>query len=287
MTQSFAYFLEFAIVYVLLSWAVYLPLRAGMLFGGPVYSMAIGGYFTAYMVCDQGWPFLLALVAGVVSGALVGFLPALGLARTTGITTAMASIALVYIVQAVLRNVDALGGSNGYQISQYPNHVNVISCVCLVLVGWLLYRLERSRVGRAMEATMVDRSLAFSSGVNVTRINVFALTASCAIGALAGGLFVFNLGRIYPDSFGFQLALYANTMVFVGGRYTVWGTLLAAPVLFGLPQWLPNAFAPYADIFYGALLVGILVLRPEGIITRGVVERVAQVWKREDRRIGT
>ncbi len=275
--MSLKYFVEFAIVYVLLSWAVYLPIRAGLLFAGPVYSMAVGGYFAAYVVCEKDWPFLAALVGAVVVGAAVGFIPALGLARTTGITTGMASIALVYIIQAVFRNLSFLGGSSGLRISHYPVEVSAVSYACLVLVGWFLYRLERSRTGRALEATLADRDLAFSAGINVTKLSVFALTASCAIGAVAGVIFVFNLGRIYPDSFGFSLALYANTMVFVGGRYTMWGSLVAAPVLFGLPLWLPHALAPYANIVYGGLLVAILVLRPQGVITRGLLERVVHL----------
>lgn len=271
------YFIEFSIVYLLLSWAVYLPIRAGLLFAGPVYSMAVGGYFAAYAVCEWGWSLVPALVVAVLVGAMVGYLPALGLARTTGITTGMASIALVYIIQAVLRNASFVGGSSGFRISQFPAGVNIASYICVVLVGWFLFRLERSRTGRALEAILADRDLAFSQGINVTRVSVFALTASCAIGALAGVIFVFNLGRIYPDSFGFTLALYANTMVFVGGRYTMWGSVVAAPVLFGLPQWLPHVLAPYANIIYGVLLVAVLVLRPQGIITRGLLHRAAQL----------
>jgi branched-chain amino acid transport system permease protein len=274
--MSLEYFIEFSIVYVLLSWAVYLPIRAGLLFAGPVYSMAVGGYFAAYVVCEQGWPLVAGLVGAVVVGGAFGFIPALGLARTTGITTGMASIALVYIMQAILRNLSFLGGSSGFRITHHPVEANALSYVCVVLVGLFLYRLERSRTGRALEAALADRDLAFSAGINVTRVSVFALTASCAIGAIAGVIFVFNLGRIYPDSFGFTLCLYMNTMVFVGGRYTMWGPLVAAPVLFGLPFWLPHALASYANIVYGALLVAVLVLRPQGAITRALLDRVVR-----------
>jgi branched-chain amino acid transport system permease protein len=284
MSQSASYFIEFAIVYMLMAWGVYLPLKAGLLFAGPIYSMAIGGYLAAYLVIGLGWPFLLALVVAILAGALVGFLPAIGLARTVGITTAMASIALVFIIQAVFKSMSWLGGTNGYRITEYPSYLNVVSWVSVVVVGWLLWRVERSRLGRAMEAIMVDRHLALSMGINVTTISVFALTASCAIGALAGAIFVFNIGRIYPDSFGFTLALYANTIVFVGGRYTVWGAMVAAPILFGLPQWLPHSIAPYSNVLYGVVLVGILILRPEGIITKRLVERVSALFRRLEAR---
>jgi branched-chain amino acid transport system permease protein len=274
MSATTLVFIQFTIVYILLTWAFYLPMKGGTLYAGPIYSMAIGGYFAAFMVREVGWPLWLAFITAIILGAVVGFIPALGLARTKGIAAGMASIALVFMIQSVVRNLEFLGGSVGFYMPQVE-YVHILSYVALVVVGVFVYRLERSRIGRALEAVLEDPDLAANMGINMIRINITVLTLSTMIGALAGVLFAFNLGAIYPDSFGFKLMLYATTVLFVGGRYTMWGAIIAAPILFGLPQWLPQTLAQYSNIIYGALLVVVLLMRPQGVITRGVLRRIS------------
>jgi branched-chain amino acid transport system permease protein len=193
----------------------------------------------------------------------------------------MASIALVFMVQSVVRNLEFLGGSIGFYMPRV-SYVEILSYVSLLVVGVFIYRLERSRFGRALEAMLEDPDLAASMGINTTRINIYVLTLSSVIGALAGVIFAFNLGAIYPDSFGFALMLYATTMLFVGGRFTMWGAVLAAPILFGLPRWLPHSMAQYSNYIYGALLVIVLILRPQGVVTRGLLRRIStgKLWRR-------
>jgi branched-chain amino acid transport system permease protein len=259
-------------------------MKGGLLYAGPIYSMAIGGYFAAFMVREMGWPLWLVLIAVLLVGAIVGVLPALGLARTKGIAAGMASIALVFMIQSVIRNLDFLGGSVGFYMPRV-SYVEILSYISVVVVGVFIFRLERSRFGRALEAMREDPDLAASMGINVNRINLYSLTLSSVIGAVAGVLFAFNLGAIYPDSFGFDLMLYATTMLFVGGRFTMWGAVITAPVLFGLPIWLPHSFATYSNYIYGALLVIVLILRPQGVVTRELLRRItlSRIWQRGKR----
>jgi branched-chain amino acid transport system permease protein len=261
---------------MLLTWALYLPFRGGQMYFGSIYCMAIGAYSAAFMVRDVGWPLWLALIIAVVIGAIVGFIPSWGLVRTTGVATGMASVALIFIIQAVIRNLEFLGGSNGLLNIPRVGYLQPLSYLSVLIVGIFLYRLEHSHLGRAMEAMLDDPSLASSMGVNTIILNVFSLTVSSAIGALAGVIFAFNLGGIFPDTFSFYLLLYTSTMMFVGGRYTMWGAVVAAPILSGLPQWLPNVVAQYTNIIYGALLVIILMVRPQGVITRDLLQRISK-----------
>lgn len=281
MSPTTSFFIQFTIIYMLLTWAFYLPMKGGTLYAGPIYSMAIGGYFSAFMVREMGWPLWLALIVAILVGAVVGFLPALGLARTKGIAAGMASIALVFMIQSVARNLEFLGGSVGFYMPQV-DYVEILSYVSLVVVGVFIYRLEHSRIGRALEAMLEDPDLAASMGINMYRTNILVLTLSTVIGSLAGVLFAFNLGAIYPNSFGFQLMLYATTMLFVGGRFTMWGAVIAAPILFGIPRWLPHSLAVYSNYIYGALLVIVLIIRPQGVITRGLLRRISirKIWRR-------
>jgi branched-chain amino acid transport system permease protein len=238
--------------------------------------MAIGGYFAAYMVRDMAWPFWLALITAIIVGAIVGYLPALGLAGTSGLATGMASTALIFIIQSVISNLHFLGGSTGFANMPQVNYLLPISCFCVLIVGIIIYRIEHSRIGRAMEAIREDPNLAASMGVNIKATNMFSITTSSAIGALAGVLFAFNLGAIYPDTFSFGLLLSTSTMMFIGGRYTMWGPVIAAPILYGLPQWLPHWATSYGNYILGVLLIIVLMVRPQGVITRGLVRRIVK-----------
>jgi branched-chain amino acid transport system permease protein len=274
MSVSMTYYFVFVGAFLLLVWAFYVPFRAGLLYNGPVYCMAIGGYLSAYFVRDLGWPFMLALVVAVVIGAFFGFVPALGFARTTGVVTAVSSMALIFIIQSVIRNLDFLGGPKGFlHIPKIP-YLLPVTYVILLVVGVLIYRLDHSRLGRGLEVVATDPDLARSLGMDVKWISIFSLTISSVLGALAGVIYTFNIRTIQPEVFGFPLLLSSTAMLFVGGRYTMWGPIITVPMLWGLPQWVPSGMAQYTNIFYGALLVLMLVVRPEGIVTRDFLQRL-------------
>lgn len=276
-------YLEMVAVYILMTWAVYIPFRGGQLFNGAIYTMAVGGYFAAFAARDLGWPFWLALIGAVALGALFGFIPALGLARTGGFATAVASMALIFIIQSVIRNLEFLGGAGGFWHIPKVDYLLPITYLIVLIIGVFIYRLDHSRLGRAMEAIGIDLDLGATMGVNAWWLYTLAQTLSSAIGALAGVIYAFTIGTIYPESYGFSLLLYTFTMLFVGGRYTMWGPIIVVPILWGLPQWLPPAFTQYTNFLFGALLITILVLRPQGVISRDVLKRIStvgRIWRR-------
>ena len=90
----------------------------------------------------------------------------------------------------------------------------------------------------------------------------------------------FNLGSIHPDVFGFGQLLYCFTIVFVGGRFTPWGPLLMAPVLWLIPEFFPSAIAVYRNIFFGVIIIVSLLARPKGIVTKGLIKRVEKAFMR-------
>jgi len=242
--------------------------------------MAIGAYFSAFVVRDLGWPFGLALIATVAVAVIMGFLPALGFCRTTGLVTAMASIALIYIIQSVIRNLDFLGGSRGFWNIPEVEYLLPLAYGVVLIVGLFIYRFDHSRFGRAAEAMLVDPELAATMGIDIRWLSVALLTASSVIGALAGVIFAFTLGTIYPESFGFVLLLYIWSMMYIGGRYTMWGAIISVPILWGLPQWMPHAVAEYTNILYGALLIITIIVRPEGIVSRGMLRYIRTIGSR-------
>lgn len=271
MSTSMVYFLTFVGAFILLAWAFYVPFRCGLLYNGPVYCMAIGGYFAAYAVKVWDWPFGLAFFGAIILGAFLGFLPALGFSRTSGIVTAVASMALIFIIQSVIRNLEFLGGPRGLLSIPKVEYLLPITFGLILIIGIFIYRLDHSRIGRAFEAINTDPDFARTLGINDKWLKVFAMTVSSILGSIAGVIYAFAMRVIQPETFGFPLLLSCVTMLFIGGRYTLWGVLISVPFLWGLPDLLPREAVQYTKIIYGATLVIILMVRPEGVITRALL----------------
>jgi len=75
------------------------------------------------------------------------------------------------------------------------------------------------------------------------------------------------------------------TIIFVGGYSTMWGTVLAAPLLYGIPLLFPPEIASWRIVIYGALLILVLVLKPEGFITRRSVYCVEGFLSRAQKKL--
>ena len=281
MSTAASYFIVFVCVYLILTWAAYLPFKAGLLYNGTVYCMAIGGYFAAFMSKTFETPFWLCMLGAVVVSGLLGFLPALGFSRTKGVVTAVSSMALIFIIQAVIRNIPALGAARGISGIKKCEHLVLFSIICAVAIGYFLYRFTKSRYGRAFEAIETDPDMAATLGVNVRKMTVLGLTLSSVIAGVAGVIYAFQMRVVYPETFGFSMLLNIMTMMFVGGRYTQWGMLISVPVLWGLNKWIPSELAIYAQIIYWVILIIVLMAFPEGIVTRGMLKKLKNVFVKQ------
>lgn len=278
MSTATTYFIIFCCIFIILSWAAYVPFRAGLLYNGTVYCMAIGGYFAGFAAKDLGLPFWATIIGAMLIGAILGFIPALGFSRTAGIVTAVSSQALIFIIQSVIRNIDFLGGSRG--ISGIPKVENLVwyAIAIVVIAAVFIYRLDHSHIGRAFECIQTDPDMASTLGINVKKMTILGLTISSVLGALSGALYTYNMRVIYPETFGFSLLLSVMTMLFVGGRYTQWGMLISVPLLWGFSKWMPKSLSVYSQILYGIILILVLMLRPEGLITRKLTAGIKNIF---------
>lgn len=284
MTLTMSYFLQLTAIFILLGWGIYINYRNGQINMSPIYTMAIGAYFSAYATVEWSWPFGLALLVGAGLGAASSFIPALGLGRAPAFATAIATIGLIYITQTVIINMEILGRSHGYYGIPRVDNLLAMTWVILLVVGFLIYRLDHSRLGRAMEMIFVDPDVAATLGVNQYWLSVSLQTAAGALGALAGGLYAFTARAIIPSFFGFTLLLRIICFLFVGGYSTMWGVAVFAPALWALTVFLPGGLKEWINIIYGGLLIIVLLLRPEGVIDKRVTRAIAtksRTWLRQ------
>ena len=261
-------------VFIILAWACYLPLLGGQLFNGPVYCAAVAAYFAAYTVKIAGWPIGFAFAGGILFAGLIAFGLSFFLAPLTMFQMAVVTIALIFIFQTIFRNLEFLGGVIGMSGIPQVDSLLIICLVGILVSMILIHRLSTSRWGRALESVEHDREMAQSIGVDIKWMSITLQTASGLMGGFAGVIYAFNLGTIHPEVFGFSQLLYCFTIVFVGGRFTPWGPFIMAPVLWLIPEFFPTAIAELRNIFFGLIIIVSLILRPKGIVTKNLVNRV-------------
>lgn len=262
------YFLAVSAIYLLMSWAFYLPYRIGQLYFLPVAGMAISAYFGGYAAQTWGWPFPLVILAGAIIGAFVSFVPSLAIGDAPCFAVVIVGLTFIFLTKTVIENTDVLGGTVGMFDLPEVSNLLLIAYILVVLTGFLISRFERSGLGRAASTIFVDRDMAASSGVNIKRLGILLQTWSGAIGGISGVLYGFLLSSLFPDFFGFTMVGTVMCMLFVGGYTTMWGVVFSAPLLWGLPLLFPSSVASWRMVIYGLLLIGILLLKPEGIISR-------------------
>jgi branched-chain amino acid transport system permease protein len=285
--------------------------RTGQISLGHAFFLASGAYVGGYLgtthhVTAALWIPAAGLTAGVL-GAIVG--PAA--LRLRGLYLGIVTIGLVYVGQYVLVTwVGFSGGPGGRSLPDptfgslsFTNGTHVLGhsidrngcyyyAALIVLVLGMLYvrNLGRSSLGRSMVAVR-DRELAAAVlGVNVARTKLRAFVVSSVLAGLAGALYGSFLGFVVPQQWGLVLSIQYVVMIVVGGMATLWGPLLGALFVIGLPALLQNVSstltflsngsnsgvispADASDIAFGILLIVFLVLEPRGLV--GLAYRLA------------
>jgi len=285
------YFLSISAIYILMSWALYLPYRVAHLHFLTVANMLISGYLAGYLVQSLGFPFALALVAGFVAGGLVGYIVSLFIGDAPTFTVVIVGFTFIYISRTAVENIKAVGATMGMfglpMVAGTPNMhrltILILVYALIVVVGFLIYRFEHSRVGRAASVVFVDKDLATSMGVDIKKLGRLVQTFSSLIAGGCGVIYGFIFRSYHLDFFTFHLVGIFMTVIFVGGYTTMWGSLLAAPALYGLSLILPPAVASWRIVIYGAILIAVLVLKPEGFITRRLaytLETTLSRWRK-------
>lgn len=274
MSLPLYYFLAITAVYILMTWAIYLPYRVAHLHFMVVANMAIGGYFGGYAAINWHWPFLAVFASGFLIGALISFIVSIAIGDAPTFAVVIVGFTFIYITKTAIENWDAVGSTMGMFGIPLVKHVLLYAYLFVLATGFFIYRFDHSRLGRASSAIFIQRELAASFGVNTKHLGMFLQTWAGAIGGATGVLYGFIMNSLFPDFFTFPIIGTTMTMLFLGGYTTMWGPLIAAPILWGAPLLLPTAVASWRQVIYGILLIVILLLRPEGAVTRQFIAKI-------------
>ena len=244
---------------------------AGQLSIGHVGLLAIGAYCFAILAGAHGvHPALAVAAAGALCG-LCGLLLGLPSLRLPGFYFAMATAAFSLIVTEMSLALGGLtGGGVGIAVPAFPAPFDTprgfyyLCAGAALLVTWLAWNVARSTWGRALIAIRDSHVTAQAVGVPVFRAKLVAFVASGIAAGVAGALFGALQSYITPDTFPFDLGLFFFVCIIIGGRGSIVGPFVGTAVLTALPE-LVAPLAKLGTLFYGLLLLVVVLLVPEGI----------------------
>jgi branched-chain amino acid transport system permease protein len=264
------------LISVIIAYAAYVPLATGQLNLGVAGFMCVGAYASAVAGAMMELPPFLCVIFGMLCAVVAGLLVAIPVARMDGIYFSLATFAFAEVVTAVLVNIKAVGAASGYVVIGYIG-LNAIALSALLVVAGVGYMMS-TRIGLVFTAVRNDERAAAVFGVGVSAAKVLSFVIGAALAGLAGSLYAHHYSYIEAQNFNFMLSATAVLFALLGGVQTSWGPLLGASAITLLPELLRTS-GEWRYIGFGAIMIVLMVLRPDGVLTRATVRRLASGWR--------
>jgi branched-chain amino acid transport system permease protein len=257
---------------------------AGLLDLGYVAFFAVGAYAGAILTSPQSPAFApeLTLVAALpfvmIAAAFAGIVVATPVIRMRGDYLAIVTLGFGEIARILLNSEwlsPYFGGAQGItnipdlQIGPFtfstPQDYFYPVFLFVLIAAYITLAVQKSRWGRAWMAMREDESVAEAMGVNIVTAKLSAFVVGAILASFGGALFGSQIGSVFPHSFDIVVSITILVIIIVGGMGSVPGVTLGALVLIVLPNLL-REFSEYQFLFYGVLLIAMMLKRPEGFI---------------------
>ena len=233
-----------------------------------------GAYAVGIGTADLHMNYWLCLIGGGLIALAAGALLGMSTLRLGGHYLAMVTISFQEIVTLVMINdVGLTHGPDGVSNIGRPGLFHssqsyLAFCVAmLAIVGYLVWHLPDTRLGRAMRAVRDNELAAGVNGIDVFRTKIYAFALCAALGGLAGGLFAGGFAYVSPDQFTFNDSIVFLTMSLLGGSASPIGSAIGTGLLILIPEWLrflKSVPGLYLAI-YGLFVILIIRFMPDGI----------------------
>lgn len=239
----------------------------GQLSLGHAAFMSVGAFTGALLTIKTGAPFYVTIMLSGLVTAVVAAAIGWPILRLTGDYLAICTLGFAEIVKVVFLNLDITNRALGLTVpspkTDLPMPLTVLIVVILVIAASAF--IENSRFGRALKAIRDDEIAAESMGINIARYKVQSFAVSAFFAGVGGCLYAHFLGYINPSDFGFLKSIDMLSMVVLGGLGSIPGTVFGAAILSAAPEFL-RFMSQYRMLVYGALLVFLMVFRPNGLL---------------------
>lgn len=255
---------------------------AGLLSLAQAAFYGIGAYAAAIGMTELGLGFFSTLLLGMLANGILAFVVGKILSRFQGDYYAIVSAGLSVIVFSVLLNwKDLTNGPLGIfgipkpEIGSFRLVSNIsylVLCLAAVALSCGIYVLfDRSSFGRTLKALREDEQLTRLQGYNTKHFKSIVFVVSAMMSGIAGAMFASYISFIDPSTFQLKEGIFLFTIIIVGGLSSAKGSIAGALILISLPEVLRFIGLPYEtaaqlqQIIYGALLVLMMILRPQGL----------------------
>jgi branched-chain amino acid transport system permease protein len=279
--QSYAFFMGYVVVqYIVLgtAWNILGGYTGYVNFGIAAF-FALGAYSTVVMHKLTPWMPLpvMVLVGGVLAG-LVGLGTGYLTLRLRGVFFSIATLALAVVVQTLFTNWDFVGGARGAYVvpprfapligGPYVEYLFILMLGLCVAALATARAIERSALGYGFAAIRDDEAAAEASGVPTLRLKLIATVLSGAFMGMAGAPLPYYVSYLDPTSgFNLNYAVNAIAMPLIGGTSNWVGPVVGAVLVGGLQQYVSVTISSAVNVLItGLLLVGFVVLAPQGIV---------------------
>jgi|UniRef100_A0A7C5EPB4 branched-chain amino acid transport system permease protein len=277
-----AYLLHLAImagIFIILALSLNLIIGyAGQVSLGHAAFFGIGAYISALVSLHWHWPFPLAVLTAMAGTGAAGLALGLPTLRLKEDYLAIVTLGFGVIVDLMMRNLELTGATDGLVGIPSPVILGVSFCsqgrylilviLAVVFVLGFAHRLVHSYHGRALRAIRDHETTAQTMGINTPAYKVAVFSLAAGLAGLAGSLFAHYIRHINYESFDLHTSILILCMVVLGGMGSLPGAVVGALALTAMPEAF-RQFKDYQDLAYGALLVGLLVWRPQGLLGRG------------------
>jgi branched-chain amino acid transport system permease protein len=263
---------------------------AGLLDLGFVAFFAIGAYTVGLLtstgtIAIANVPFWVAVPVAVVVSLCAGVVLGLPVLRIRGDYLAIATLGFGEITRLLVLSDFLrpwLGGSQGilgipkpllagFEL-RGPEQLFYLTLAASAFVAFVAGRLRDSRLGRAWMALREDEDVAEAMGINLVSVKLLAYGLGAAFAGVSGAIFAVMVGSVFPHSFQLLISINVLALIIVGGMGSMPGVVVGSLFLVGLPELL-REFSDFRFLIYGAALVLMMQLRPEGLWPAAAIRR--------------
>jgi branched-chain amino acid transport system permease protein len=258
---------------------------------GHVVIMGVGGYASALYAKELGIPVPISMLLGASTAAAVAYVLSFPLLRMKGFYFLIGSFAAGEIIRLIWKRfTEPFGGPKGLKlIPEFPGfdigglhldfyepvHYYYLSGIVVAASLFILYRIERSRLGLTFHAIHWQDKLAESVAINTTRYRKLAFVIASFFAGVAGALYAHYVGSVNPTRFDVEEMVYVLIWAIVGGTATFYGPILGVIVLTIINEVLLRELGvdEMRPMFYGAILIASILFLPNGLeslVTKGL-----------------
>ena len=292
--------ITFIVLNCILAISIFITLATGQLSLGHAGFMSIGAYTSSILSKNADMPLFVAILAGALMAGLIALLIGAPTLKLHGLYLAIATLGFGEVVRVILLNMKITNGalgitglkSLGTYLYDWEKMLGITAqslgvtvpvikslstlvfmLLLFLIILFLTFRLNSSRLGRAFEAIRADETAARAMGIQVNYYKMLAFIIGSVLAGLCGGLFAHITTAITPNDFNYHKVVEILSFAVIGGTEVVWGALFGAIALTTLPEVL-RGLAEYKMIFYGAIMVLVMAVRPRGLIGSDTLQKL-------------